>query len=39
MTIARKAAWVSVNFSPIAGRPKNTKKSGTMNGVLRISSM
>jgi hypothetical protein len=38
MVMARNAAVVSLSFTPAAGRPKNTKNSWTMNGVLRMSS-
>ncbi|MCY1543500.1 hypothetical protein D9M68_793200 [compost metagenome] len=38
ITIAMTDAISGVSFTPAAGRPKNTKNSCTMKGVLRISS-
>jgi hypothetical protein len=38
ITMAMMDAASGDSFTPAAGRPKNTKNSCTMNGVLRISS-
>jgi len=39
ITIAISDASSGVSLRPRLGRPKKTKKSWTMKGVLRISSM